>query len=279
MFLVLARRGSLSAAARELGVDHATVGRRVASLEAKLGLRVVDRLPRSCPLTADGVAIAALAEQMDLTAQQVQRRARGAASPLTGAVRISAPPALAAQCIAPHVVDLRRTHPELRIILQATPSLAALDRGEADIALRLSRPTENGAVARRIGSLRFGVYATAQYAARPPEAWEFVAYDEALDHVPQQTWLRRYLGGRTVAFEASDLFGQHAAVRSGVGVAVLPTIMADNDPALVRIEVTPEPPKRDLWLISYPDLRRSPAVRAALAFLMHCIEREPRLRR
>jgi DNA-binding transcriptional LysR family regulator len=279
VFAVLARLGSLSAAARELGVDHATVGRRVASLETELGLRLIDRLPRSCPLTTDGVAIAGLAEQMEPIARQVQRRARGAASPLAGAVRISAPPALAARCIAPHIANLRQLHPELRIVLQATPSLTALDRGEADIALRLSRPTGNGAVARRIGALPFGVYANAQYATRPPEEWEFIAYDEALDHVPQQAWLRRYLKGRTVAFEASDLFGQKAAVRSGAGVAVLPTIMADDDQALVRIEASPEPPKRDLWLVTYPDLRRSPAVRAVLKFLVDCIEREPCLRR
>lgn len=273
-FAVLARRGSLSAAARELDVDHATVGRRVASLEAALGLRLIDRLPRSCPLTEDGVAIAAMADRMEETAQAVVRRARGAAAPLSGTVRVTAPPALAAVSIAPHVHELRRAFPQLRLVLQASSSIASLDRGEADVAIRLSRPEEKGAVARRIGVMGFGVYGGAEYTNRPPETWEFVAFDEPLDNVPQQAWLRRFLAGRSIAFEASDLFGQLAAAKSGVGAAVLPTLMGDREAALVRLDVTPRPPDREVWLIAYPDLRRSPAVREVINFLVRCVGRD-----
>jgi DNA-binding transcriptional LysR family regulator len=272
-FSVLARQGSLSATARELGVDHATVGRRIASLEAAIGLRLIDRLPRSCPLTEDGVAIAALAGQMEAPTQAVLRRARSAASLLSATIRVSAPPALATFCIAPHVGELRRAHPDLKLVLQASSSVAALDRGEADIAVRLSRPQEKGAVARKIGVMRFGVYASIDYAARPPESWEFIAFDEPLDRVPQQAWLRRFLAGRAVAFEASDLFGQLAAAKAGAGVAVLPTIIGECEPSLLRVDATPAPPERDLWLITYPDLRRSPAVREVMAFLAHCVKR------
>ena len=225
------------------------------------------------------MAIAALADQMEIDAQAVLRRARGKTSGLSGAIRVSAPPALAAHCIAPSVAELRQAHPELKIVLQASSSLAALDRGEADIAVRLSRPKENSAVARRIGVMHFGVYASDAYASRPPATWEFVAFDEALDHVPQQAWLRRILAGRPIAFEASDLFGQLAAVKSGAGVAVLPTFMGDGESGLVRLDVSPEPPGWDLWMIAYPDLRRSPAVREVMTFLAGCIAREPTLRR
>ncbi|WP_084803202.1 LysR family transcriptional regulator [Bradyrhizobium sp. NAS80.1] len=137
-FNVLAQHGSLSATARELGVDHATVGRRIASLETALGLRLIDRLPRSCPLTEDGVAVAELTRQMEADAQAVLRRARGSASLLAATVRVSAPPALATFCIAPCVGELRRAHPNLKLVLQGSSSIAALDRGEADIAVRLS---------------------------------------------------------------------------------------------------------------------------------------------
>ena len=277
-FAVLARLGSLSAAARELGVDHATVGRRVAAFEQALRLRLIDRLPRSCPLTKDGLAIAALAARMEEVAQTVRRRARGATLPLSGRVRISAPPALAALWIAPHVAELRAAHPELEIVLLGSTALAALDRGEADIAVRLLRPKEKGAVARKIGTMRFGAYAHARHAARPPAQWEFVAFDEALDHLPQQMWLRRILAGRPVAFRTNDQLGQLAAVRSGIGVAVLPTTLGEDDPDLVRVAIAPEPPPRDLWLITYPDLRRSPAIRTVMDFLAACIARDARLR-
>lgn len=275
-FSVLARRGSLSAAARELGVDHATVGRRVASLEVAIGLRLIDRLPRSCPLTPDGMAVAGLAQRMEETAQAVLRLSRGAAASLSATVRVSAPPALAALCIAPHVPELRRAHPGLKLVLQASPDFAALHRGEADIALRLSRPREKSLVIRRIGAMRFALYASPEHAARPAAAWEFVAFDASLEGTPQQVWLRQFLAGRPIGFEAGDLLSQLSAARSGAGAAVLPSIIADGDPGLVRLDVRPPPPARDLWLITHTDLRRSPAVREVMAFLAGCMRQPDR---
>lgn len=276
--LVLARAGSLSAAARELAVDHATVGRRIAALEAALGLRLVDRLPRSCPLTEDGAAMAAIAERMEELALEAQRRSRAASSTLSGVVRVSAPPALTTLCVAPRIGALRRAHPALSVVLLGSSSFAALDRGEADIAVRMARPKGKTAVARKIGTMRFGLYAGADYAERPSQSWEFIAFDEALEHVPQQSWLGRVLAGRAIGFRSNDLFGQQAAARAGAGVAVLPTFMGEDDPALIRVPIDPEPPERELWLMAYPDLRRSPAVRAVMNFLSECVDSEPRLR-
>ena len=260
-------------------MDHATVGRRITALEQALGLRLIDRLPRSCPLTNDGLEIAQIAEKIAELAQSVERRARASNSSLSGIVRVSAPPALAALCIAPHVGELRAAHPDLKLVLQGSSAIAALDRGEADIALRLSAPQEKGAVAKRVGTMRFGVYARADYAARPPETWEFITFDEPLSHVPQQAWLQRVLAGRSVAFEASDLFGQLAATKSGVGATVLPTLMGERETSLVRLDVGAVPPARDIWLIAYPDLRKSPTAREVMAFLTGCIDRHTALKR
>lgn len=272
-FSVLARLGTLSGAARELRVDHATVGRRVASLEAALGVRLIDRLPRSCPLTKEGVEIAALVDPMEAAARSVLRCARGTGSPLAAIVRVSASPAIATYCIAPYIAELRKAHPGLNLILQASSSVAVLGRGEADIALRMDRPRERGATAKKIAKIPFGLYANRKYAARSPETWEFIAFDEALDHVPQQAWLRQILAGRSIAFETSDLFGQLAAARAGAGVAVLPRLMGDGEASLRRLDAERAPPDRDLWLVAYPDLRRSPAVREVMAFVERCVER------
>lgn len=215
---------------------------------------------------------------MEELAREVLRRSRGASLTLSGAVRVSAPPALATRCVAPYAAELRRTHPGLQLVLLGSPSLAALDRGEADIAIRMARPEEKDAVTRKIGVMRFKVYANADYAARPADQWEFIAFDESFEHLPQQAWLRRISAGRRIAFQSNDLFGQQAAARAGAGLAVLPTILGDDDPALIRVRIDPEPPDRDLWLIAHPDLRRSPAVRAVMDFLLDCVGREPRLR-
>ncbi|KST60731.1 transcriptional regulator [Methylobacterium sp. GXS13] len=270
-FAVLARAGSLSAAARDLGVDHATIGWRVASLEDALALRLIERLPRRVALTPEGIAIAALAAEIAGTVQAIERRARGYAASPVATVRISAPPALAARLIAPQVAGFHRAQPGITLVLSGAARIAALDRGEAEIAVRLSRPDDPDLLIRRVGVMRFGLYATPDQAATPPEEWTFIGYDSVLEHVPQQAWLRTVLAGRPIVFQASDLFGQKEAARAGLGSVVLPRFLGDGDPTLVHLPVEPKPPSRDVWLVTYPDLKRSPVIRAAMDFLARVI--------
>jgi DNA-binding transcriptional LysR family regulator len=272
-FSVLARVGSLSGAARELGVDHATIGRRVASLERTLALRLVDRLPRRSTLTPEGMAVAELVAGMAETVQAIERRARGLTSFASATVRISASPAVAARLIAPHVVDFHRAHPGITLVLSGAAQNAALDRGEAELAVRMTKPEQPDLIVQRVGVMRFALYATPEHAALPPEQWTFIGYDAALDHVTQQVWLRTLLAGRPIVFQASDLFGQQEAARAGLGAVVLPSFMGDNDVSLVRLNVSPAPPTRDLWLTTYPDLKRSPAIRTVMTFLANVVGR------
>lgn len=277
-FTVLARTSSLSAAARELQVEHATVGRRIDALEKALGLRLVERLPRSRPLTEDGRALARLTRSMaDITADMKQL-SRVASIDIAGTVKVSAPPSMAVYCIAPRIATLRQEHPKLNVVLLPSLSMAALDKGEADIALRTVRPDEDALVRRKIGAVRFALYANAEFAQRPTEHWGFIAYDQTRDHLPQQSWLHQIRRNRPVVFSASDLASQQMAARFGVGAVVLPTIVGDNDPALQRLSVDSEAPVRDIWLTVYPDLRRSPSVKAVMEFLVDCVQQEPRLR-
>jgi DNA-binding transcriptional LysR family regulator len=272
-FVALARLGSLSAAARELRVDHATVGRRVAALEAVLNVRLVDRLPRRAQLTDDGRAIAALAAGMEDAAAQIDRRARGAGMSPAAMVRVSAPPAVAARLIAPGVAGFHAAHPAITLVLSGVTGMVAMDRGEADLAVRLSQPKDPDLVAHRVGTMRFGLYASPEQGGLPPEAWRFIAYDAPLDGVAQQVWLKSLLVGRPIVFHASDLFGQQEAARAGMGAVVLPCFMGDVDKALVRLPTASQPPVRDVWLTTYPDLKRSPAIRSVMDFLQSVIGR------
>ena len=276
-FTVLARTQSLSAAARELQVEHATVGRRIDALEKSLGLRLVDRLPRSRPLTEDGRALARITSAMKNIATEIEQLSRVASIEVAGTVRVSAPPSIAIYCIAPRIAALREQHPKLNIVLLPSLSMAALDKGEADIALRTVRPEENALVRRKIGAVRFALYANAEFSERATEQWSFIAYDESRDHLPQQHWLHQIRRHRPVVFSASDLASQQMAARFGVGAVVLPTTVGDNDPALKQLPVDSDCPVRDLWLAVYPDLRRSPSVKAVMDFLVDCVQQEPRL--
>jgi DNA-binding transcriptional LysR family regulator len=271
-FLALAREGSLSAAARSLNVDHVTVARRIAALEASMSLKLVDRRPRSYELTEDGKHIAKIGAPMAETAFAVERTAQASKSEIGGEVAISAPPSLANVLIAPKLMRLRQLHPGIRLKLIGEKRTASLNRREADLALRLSRPTEPGLIARKIGYFEFALYGSPEYLkATPPHAFVFIAYDGSMDEVPQQRWLRRFAGTREIVLRTNDLENQAAAARAGIGLAALPRFLGDADPRLKHHEIGGRPVGREVWLVLHRDLRRAPAVRAVASFIADCL--------
>lgn len=275
-FAALARDKSLSAAARRLMVDHATVARRVAALEAALELKLVDRRPRTYALTADGERIAQLAARMEDEAFALGRAARASKPGLIGEVAISAPPTLATTLIASWLGELRRRHPGICIRLDGEKRSASLLRREADIAVRLFRPTEKNLVVRKVGRLVFALYASPAYLADyHPADHAFIGYDDALEHLPQQQWLKALVGSRPIVARISDLEGHRAAARAGVGLAALPTYLGDADGGLTRVPVKARPVTREIWLAVHSDLRRVPAVQAVMAFLAEVFAEEP----
>jgi DNA-binding transcriptional LysR family regulator len=272
-FVVLAREGTLSATARVLGVDHATVARRVAALEAETGLKLVDRRARTYQLTDDGRRIAATAMPMEEAAFAVGRAVQAAKPGLRGEISISAPPSLTNTLIAPRLFALRHQHPGIQIKLIGEKRTASLNRREADVALRLSRPREPGLIARKIGSFGFSLYGASTYLQQTPRhALAFIAYDDSMDDAPQQQWLKAAAAGNEIVLRTSDLENQAAAARTGVGLAVLPHFLGDHDARLTRYEIAPAPPSREVWLVVHRDLRRVPLVRAVMQFLTDCIK-------
>ena len=274
-FVVLAREGTLSAAARALGVDHATVARRVAALEAATALKLVDRRARSYALTNDGRRIAAAAAPMEEIAFAVERAMQAAKPGISGEVSISAPPSLANALIAPRLIELRRQHPNIFIKLIGEKRSASLSRREADLALRLSRPNEPGLIARKIGHFGFSLYGSPSYLKEtPPHALAFIAYDSSMEEAPQQQWLRAIAGNRAIVLRTGDLENQAAAARAGVGLAALPHFLGDGDERLQRHDTGGRQVGRDVWLVVHRDLRQAPAVRAVMEFLAGCMRQQ-----
>jgi DNA-binding transcriptional LysR family regulator len=271
-FVTLAREGTLSAAARTLGVDHATVARRVAALEQSTGLKLVDRRARATSLTDDGKRIAAVAAPMEEAAFAVGRAAQAAKPGIDGQVSVSAPPNFASSVIAPQLTRLRQQHPGIRIKLIGEKRQASLGRREADVALRLMRPVEAGLFVRKIGSFGFSLYGAPGYLEKtPPHAFAFIGYDASMADSPQEVWLRTIVGEREVVLRTNDLETQVAAARSGLGIAALPHYLGDRDPGLQRHVVTGKSISREIWLAVHRDLRQVPAVRAVMEFLVSCV--------
>jgi DNA-binding transcriptional LysR family regulator len=277
-FLAVAQSGTLSGAARSLKVDHATVSRRLASLEAALDVRLVDRLPRSCRLTTIGRQVFERAGEMESGAHGISRLAKAAQTPLAGRVTLSAPPVLVTHLLAEQLARFRADYPDIRLSLPAQGGQVSLSRREADVAVRLVRPEEAGNVTRKIGKMPFGLYAHRSYAhLTVPERWQFIAFDQSYADMPQQRWLLGIAGDRPVACELNHISEHLIAVRAGAGVAGLPCFLGNREHDLVRIYDGVPSFSREIWLVVHRDLRKTPAVRAVMDFVTAVISENPAL--
>src|SRR5258708_9572929 len=217
-FLAVAQSGTLSGAARNLQVDHATVSRRLAALEAALDVRLVDRLPRSCRLTTVGRRVVERAKEMEAGAHGIARLAKAAHAPLVGRVTLSAPPVLVAHLLVEHLARFRAEYPDIRLSLSAQGQQISLSRREADVAVRLVRPDEAGSVTREVGAMAFGLYAHRSYAhLAAPERRQFIAFDQNFADMPQQRWLLGIAGDRPVACGVNPTSAAPVSPRGGGG--------------------------------------------------------------
>lgn len=180
---------------------------------------------------------------------------------------MSALPGIAALLIAPSLPQFIQRYPGIQLVLAATSTVTSLERGEADIAIGFVRPSLPGRVVRRVGELSFDLYSTADLAMRPPESWTFIGFEESLDDIPQQRWLRAFADARPFSLRSNDVATQMQAARAGAGIALLPRLVGNSAPDLVRLAAHPAPANRPLWMSVHADVRRSPIVRATLDHL------------
>ncbi|WJM36662.1 LysR family transcriptional regulator [Pseudomonas aeruginosa] len=274
-FCSFAREGSLAAASRSLCVDHATVARRISSLEKSLNLKLVDRRQRSYLLTESGHRIAEMAGRISESAFAIERFAEVEQDTVEGEVIVTAPPAFVGTLIAPHVGKLNQSFPKLRLRLLATKEVKSLSRREADIAITLTRPHEQTSVVKRLGQLRFALCASAAYLANT-EDHVFIAYDESVEDTPQHSWLRKQVNGRPCVFFSNDLRIQAIAAAGGAGVALLPDYLA-KEYGLVQAGLGGAALIQDIWLSVHEDVRHTRRIGAVLDFLTACIEPAYRL--
>lgn len=277
-FLAVGQAGTLSGAARSLKVDHATVSRRLGALESALDVRLVDRLPRACRLTSIGKQVFERALEMETAAHGVVRMATAAHAPLVGRVLLSAPPVLATHLFAEKLTRFRTEHPNLLLSVSAQGLQVSLSRREADVAVRFARPTETGVVARKIGTMAFGLYAHRCYPhLSSPEKWQFIAWDQSYAELPQQAWLLGIAGDRPVICELTHSSEHLVAARAKAGIAGLPCFLGDRDSDLVRISSGVPYFAREIWLMAHHDLRKVPSIRAVMDFVVQVISEEPTL--
>jgi DNA-binding transcriptional LysR family regulator len=277
-FIALVRHGTLSATARALRVNHATVARRITSLETVLGRALFERRPDGYALTAEGKAVLDEAGAMDEAALSVLRRL-DAGTELSGLVRLTSGRTLAETFLIDHLSAFHQRYPAIDIEWVGEARLMSLARREADIALRFGSPKDSELIARRVGRIAFGLYVSPAYrenlAAGDRPA--FIGFDEASDFVAEAAWLTRQFGDERFSFRASNQASQAAAARAGYGIALLPRYLAAKDPGLAQISLRKRLPERDVWLLIRRDLTKVPRVRAVADYLIEVFQRERRL--
>ncbi len=285
IFLAVAREGNLSAAARVLKVTQPTVGRRLRALERKLSARLFDRLPDGFVPTVAGTELLPLAEEMERSAEALERRQATLADTVSGTVRISVMEIMA-QFLTESLTELRERLPEVELELAVTHLGANLSKREADLLIRECLPDNPGLIARKLGGVAYAVYGEVGLVARHPAARSearyrdcpWVSFDEEHAYFTEQQWLTERLGERVAGVRVTNGLVLHEAVRRGAGLGVLPCFAGDWDPALVRL--TPPIPGIvcKQHLIVHRDLRRSPSVRAVMDELVGLFQRQmPRL--
>lgn len=262
VFLALARYGSLSAAARTLAVNHATVSRRLRSLEEGLGERLVERRPEGYVLTPAGTHALGAAGDMEHAALTLGRGMLDGAP--GGLVRINAPPALSHGYLTSRLALLASRFPRLDIELTPNHRSISLERHEADIAIRFKRPQDGDVIARPLVNVGYGFYGTDQ-ACRAVEAGGdpvLVGFNEANAYLSEAIWVARRFPRVRVAFRVNDQLAQATAARSGGGLALLPNYIGRSDPLLRVCDLGPVPPGKDVFMLTRRRDTRNPSIRA-----------------
>lgn len=270
LFAVAARTGSMSAAARELGLGQATLSRRIASLEQHSGHRLFDRTPRGLRLTHAGKQALPFAERMAQAAQGLQSVLAEQDAHPAGPVRIAMPPGIAETVILPLVPALRARYPELSIALLASDQILDLVAGQADIALRSKAPSHPELVGIRLFESGVGVWATPELVAQglPLSALPWVGWSESHRHILQARLLRELVSEPRWALRSDSFVAQLQAARMGLGAIVIGDALAERIGGLHKVASPADAwPKEPAFAVVHRDLRRVPRVRVVLDFL------------
>lgn len=281
VFLSVARAGQMLAAARQLGLDHATVGRRLSQLEASLGAKLIERRTTGSELTPAGERLLSHAERIESEMLQAQASLGNVDLALEGTVRIGAPDGFGTYFLAPRLGALAEANPGLTVQLAPLPRSFSLGKREVDIAVTLQRPSEGRLVARKLTDYTLGVYASRAYLARTGAVATLddltgrllVTYVADLLYSPALDYFEAFAGIEAQRLECASVVGQMEAVRAGAGIGILHDYAAQSHDDLVPLlpDLTF---RRAYWLVTHADIRDLRRIREAEAFIVEAVREE-----
>lgn len=268
-FVEVARDGSLSGAARRLGLTQPTVGRHIDALEAALGLTLFTRSPRGLTSTSAALALGPHVEAMATAAAALGRAASGEAAADRGVVRVTASEVIGCEVLPPILAAFHVEHPGIAIELALTNRNEDLARRDADIAVRMVRPTQSGLVARKIGASRIGLYAHRDYLARFGEPRSFadlashcvIGFDRDNRSFRGAGDFAQRLTREDFGFRCDNDLAQLAALRAGFGIGGCQANIARRTPELVAVLPNAIQYALEVWLVMHENLKTTRRVR------------------
>lgn len=272
----LARAGSYSACARELGITHATVMRRIKRLETALQVHVLTPSSNRIQLTPAGHMALSAAGQMEQAADRVLREIDAATGPVSGVVKVTTTEALGTQFLTRRLPSLQKRHPGVLVEIVIDNKNLSLARRKAHIAVRLKRPQEEHVVAKQAARMSFGLYASTDLVSdgRPCGGSGTIPYcklDGNDPTLPEVSWVSKQVPKPEISYVSNSLAGVMNAAEEGLGAAVLPRYLAEPSGRLTLLRWLPEV-SREVWIAFPPEFRDEPRFRAVIDWLMETFE-------
>lgn len=281
IFLAVARAGQILGAARRLGLNHATVSRRLSALEVAMATKLFHRQTTGSQLTEAGQRFLEIAERIEREMNEARASVSSENGTVSGTVRIGAPDGFGVAFLAPRLAGLVNRFPGMAVQLVPVPRSFSLSRHEADIAITVERPAEGRLVAVKLVDYSLGLYASRDYVEKhgmPSTAAEFsghklVGYVPDLTISPTLDYAGEFIVDWQAPFQISSALGQMEAVRAGAGIGILHTFIARNTSGLVALEAF-APIRRAYWLVYHESVRSLRHIQAASAYIVECVEKE-----
>lgn len=262
-----ARHGGTSGAARALGVNHATVARRIASAEAALGTRLFERLPSGYVPTEAGWEAVRAAEAMSDLERGLDRTIAARDTAIRGPLKVTAPELLIARVLAPIIAGFIAAHPDIELSLVATNETVNLAQRDADVAVRFAKAPSETLVGTQLFAQKGAVYANHALLAQDAGG------AAALDWIRFAHWpgppesIKAVRPNLRTQLTVDDMAAAIGAVRAGIGATRMACFLGDSDPLLARVPGLPLFDQIPLWVLTHADLRQVPRVRAFTGFL------------
>ncbi len=273
-FLSVARCGNLSTAAKELGVNHSTVSRRIQALEERCGVRLFERLPSGYEMNTAASSIYELALELEVKNQKVIRHLFGQDNRLQGELNLTMPHDIFDYCLSKDLAEFKQLQPDILPNLYVTKGVKNLAAREADIAIRLTAKPPEYLIGKKVANLQHGIYAPSNM-----DLSKQVSIISWGNESTLPTWAKEHYPQAKIAMRVDDLYSMYAAVKAGVGIARMPCYLPDivgND-SVKRVPIELPLSQWGVWVLSHVDLRNTAKVRCCRTFLTERLEQRKSL--